>query len=133
MTTMDNDKALLRLEEVRKYFPLSGVLPWSRPRGYVRAVDGISIDVQPHETLSLVGESGCGKTTTAKLVLLLEAPTAGHITFQGKDIQELKGPALRGYRASVQPARGGGPPAPRGSTARPRPDDPATAAGSPCC
>ncbi len=102
MTTMDNDKALLRLEEVRKYFPLSGVLPWSRPRGYVRAVDGISIDVQPHETLSLVGESGCGKTTTAKLVLLLEAPTAGHITFQGKDIQELKGPALRGYRASVQ-------------------------------
>lgn len=98
----DDGGALLRLEEVRKYFPLPGWLPWSRAGGWVRAVDGVSIGIGPHETLSVVGESGCGKTTMAKLVLRLEEPTAGRILFQGEDIRNLKGLALRRYRASVQ-------------------------------
>jgi oligopeptide/dipeptide ABC transporter ATP-binding protein len=93
---------LLRIEAVRKYFPLVGVLPFGRPSGYVRAVDGVSLSVLPHETLSVVGESGCGKTTLAKLILRLEQPTAGRILFHRDDIQALRGPALRRYRASVQ-------------------------------
>ena len=102
MTEALNGTPLLRLEEVSKHFPLQGALPWSPPRGYVRAVDGVSFDIKPGETMSLVGESGCGKTTTSKLILLLERPTAGRITSQGEDIHELKGPALSRYRSSVQ-------------------------------
>jgi oligopeptide/dipeptide ABC transporter ATP-binding protein len=102
MSAASNETALLRLEAVRKYFPLRGVFPWSRTRGYVRAVDGISFDIQPHETVGLVGESGCGKTTTAKLILRLEEPTGGRITFQGEDLHALAGPALRRYRVAVQ-------------------------------
>jgi oligopeptide/dipeptide ABC transporter ATP-binding protein len=93
---------LLRIEDVRKYFPLPGVLPFGRASGYVRAVDGVSLSVLSHETLSVVGESGCGKTTLAKLILRLEQPTAGRILFHRDDIQALRGPALRRYRASVQ-------------------------------
>ncbi len=102
MTATDNGTALLRLADVRKYFPLGGTLPWSRGKGYVRAVDGVSFDIQPHETMSLVGESGCGKTTTAKLITRLEDVTAGRIMFHDKEVQDLQGRALRRYWASVQ-------------------------------
>lgn len=103
MRTEGNDGgALMRLQEVRKYFPLRGLLPGLRARGFVRAVDGVSFDIRPHETLSVVGESGCGKTTTARLILRLEEPTAGQITFQGEDVTTLRGQGLRRYRASVQ-------------------------------
>lgn len=102
MTGAGASEELLRIEDVRKYFPLPGVLPFGRPRGHVRAVDGVSLSVLSHETLSVVGESGCGKTTLAKLILRLEQPTAGRILFQRDDIQTLRGPALRRYRASVQ-------------------------------
>jgi len=102
MTATDNGTALLRLADVRKYFPLGGSLPWSRGKGYVRAVDGVSFDIQPHETMSLVGESGCGKTTTAKLITRLEDVTAGRIMFHDQEVQDLQGRALRRYWASVQ-------------------------------
>jgi oligopeptide/dipeptide ABC transporter ATP-binding protein len=93
---------LLRVDRVRKYFPLGGTLPWSRAKGYVRAVDGVSFEMQPHETLSLVGESGCGKTTTAKLITRLEEVTAGEIRFEGEEVQHVQGKALRRYWGSVQ-------------------------------
>lgn len=93
---------LVRLEEVRKYFPLPGPLPWSRPRGWVRAVDCVSLAVSARETLSVVGESGCGKTTMAKLVLRLEEPSSGRVLFKEDDVSGLRGPVLRHYRASVQ-------------------------------
>jgi oligopeptide/dipeptide ABC transporter ATP-binding protein len=92
----------LQVRNLAKHFPLGGRSPWSRASAYVRAVDGISFDVRPHETVSLVGESGCGKTTTAKLVLLLERPTSGQVLFEKRDIHELAGADLRCYRASVQ-------------------------------
>jgi oligopeptide/dipeptide ABC transporter ATP-binding protein len=97
-----NSTALLSVENLRKYFPIGGALPWSRARGYVRAVDGVSFDILPHETLSLVGESGCGKTTTAKLITRLETVTSGRVCFKGEEVQDAQGKALRRYWASVQ-------------------------------
>jgi oligopeptide transport system ATP-binding protein len=102
MSGKSNGAPLLRVAEVCKYFPLGVTFPWSRAKGYVRAVDGVSFDIQPHETLSLVGESGCGKTTTAKLITRLEEVTGGEIFFEGQEVQHVQGRALRHYWASVQ-------------------------------
>jgi oligopeptide/dipeptide ABC transporter ATP-binding protein len=71
-------------------------------RGIVRAVDGISFTIEAGRTLGVVGESGCGKTTTAKLVLGLEEPSGGNIRFEGRDLQELDAAQRRHYRKSVQ-------------------------------
>jgi len=70
--------------------------------GWVRAVDGVDFTIHKGETFGLVGESGCGKTTTSKLILLLEKPTAGTVLFEGKDIFSLNGDGLQEYRRSVQ-------------------------------
>jgi ABC-type glutathione transport system ATPase component len=102
MSAARDGRPLLRVVQVRKYFPLAGGFPWSRARGYVKAVDGVSFEIQPHETLSLVGESGCGKTTTAKLITRLEEVTAGEIVFEGEAVQHAHGRSLRRYWTSVQ-------------------------------
>src|SRR5205823_2497508 len=70
--------------------------------GSVRAVDGVSFAIERGQTLGIVGESGCGKTTTAKLVLGLEVPTGGVMRFEGKDLQTLDAAGRRHYRKSVQ-------------------------------
>ena len=92
---------LLEVRDLRKHFPVKGMRPWRSP-GSVKAVDGISFTVGRGETLGLVGESGCGKTTTSKLVLAAERPTAGVIAFEGRDISALPDGQLRDYRRKVQ-------------------------------
>jgi oligopeptide/dipeptide ABC transporter ATP-binding protein len=95
-------ETLLEVRDLQKYFPLTAGLLISRVYGWVKAVDKVSFSIRRSETFSLVGESGCGKTTTAKTILLLEKPTAGTICFAGRDITALKGRTLKAHRASVQ-------------------------------
>jgi len=92
---------LLEARNLTKYFPMKRGL-FGGDAGAVRAVDDISFAIEPGQTLGVVGESGCGKTTTAKLILRLETPTAGEIRFDGRVLAELDGGALRAYRRSVQ-------------------------------
>jgi len=92
---------VLEVVQLTKHFPVKRGL-FSGPQAVVRAVDGISFTIPVARTLGVVGESGCGKTTTAKLVLRLEDPTSGTIRFEGRDIAALGGASLRDYRKSVQ-------------------------------
>ena len=92
---------LLEVQGLTKHFPVrQGLL--GRSSGLVHAVDGVSFTIEAGTTLGLVGESGCGKTTTSKLILGLERPTAGAIRFQGEDALALDRAALARYRRSIQ-------------------------------
>src|SRR5438874_1376155 len=93
---------VLEAKNLTKHFPVKQGVFFSRQVGAVRAVDDISFTIDPGKTLGLVGESGCGKTTTAKMVLLLEQPTGGIMRFEGQDLQTLDGGSLKAYRRSVQ-------------------------------
>ena len=92
---------LLEVRDLKKHFPVGSSL-LGGVRGWVKAVDGISFTVNRGETLGLVGESGCGKTTTSKLVLAAEAITSGTIEFEGRNIATLQGKDLADYRSRVQ-------------------------------
>jgi oligopeptide/dipeptide ABC transporter ATP-binding protein len=93
---------VLEVHDLQKHFPLRRGVILSRVVGSVKAVDGVSFTVGRGETFALVGESGCGKTTTARVVLRLDPPTAGSVLVSGQDIARLRGRDLRHYRASVQ-------------------------------
>ena len=97
-----NRESLIEARGLKKYFPAGGVLGGWRAAGWVRAVDDVDFSIAEGETLGLVGESGCGKTTTTKLILRLERPTDGKILFEGQNVSDLKGEALRAYRQAVQ-------------------------------
>ena len=93
---------LLEARNLKKHFPVTRGVLISRTTGWIKAVDGLSFHIRVGETLGIVGESGCGKSTTAKMLLMLEEPTEGSILYQGQDIR-LSGPEQRReYRKSVQ-------------------------------
>ena len=92
---------LLEVQNLRVHFPIRrGV--FSRAREAVKAVEDVSFHLEPGETVGLVGESGCGKTTVARAIVRLAPVTAGRILYEGRDIQELRGAALRAWRRQVQ-------------------------------
>ncbi len=93
--------ALLQVRDLRKHFPIRRGL-WSRVAGHVRAVDGVSFDLMAGETLGLVGESGCGKTTTGRCLLRLIEPTSGTVRFDGRDVTALRPRELRSLRREMQ-------------------------------
>jgi oligopeptide transport system ATP-binding protein len=98
---MVENKVLLRVENLKKYFPITrGLL--GRRVGAVRAVDGISFDIKRGETLGLVGESGCGKSTTGRAILQLHKPTSGNVFFENVDLTKISAEELRKLRPKMQ-------------------------------
>jgi oligopeptide transport system ATP-binding protein len=93
---------LLRLDDVKVWFPIKEGIVFERHVGDVRAVDGVSFAVRRGETLGLVGESGCGKSTTGRAIIRLYQPTEGRITFEGADITTMSGGPLRAIRRRMQ-------------------------------
>jgi len=100
--TPDNNNVLLRVENLVKYFPISRGIIFQRQVGAVHAVDGISFEIYRGETLGLVGESGCGKSTTGRTILQLYRPTSGRVFFEDTDLVSLKGNDLRKMRRRMQ-------------------------------
>jgi oligopeptide/dipeptide ABC transporter ATP-binding protein len=97
-----NATPVLQVKALKKHFPVTKGIIWKKLVGWVQAVDGIDFSIPQGGTLAIVGESGCGKSTTAKVVLRLEEPTAGEVLENGKDVHALEGNDLRDYRIRVQ-------------------------------
>ncbi len=93
--------ALLEVQDLKKYFPVKKGI-FSRTVGHVKAVDGVSFNLEKGETLGLVGESGCGKTTVGRSILRLTEPTSGRISFNGHDLLSVSNEELRKLRGSLQ-------------------------------
>ncbi len=101
MTAVEDVTPLLQVRDLRRYYPIrKGVI--ARTVGHVRAVDGVSFDVYPGETVGIVGESGCGKSTTGRAVVRLEPPTSGSVLFDGTDIATLSTARMRRLRTELQ-------------------------------
>jgi oligopeptide transport system ATP-binding protein len=98
---MTDNNVLLRVDNLVKHFPIMRGI-FQRQVGAVRAVDGVSFEVKRGETLGLVGESGCGKSTTGRAVLQLYRPTSGNVYFDGADLTRVKGEELRAMRRRMQ-------------------------------
>jgi len=98
----NSKEVLLKVDNLVKHFPITQGIVIQRQVGAVHAVDGVSFDVYKGETLGLVGESGCGKSTTGRTILQLYRPTSGNVLFEGRNLVELKGEELRKTRRRMQ-------------------------------
>ena len=93
---------ILVVKDLVRHFPITKGIVFQHRVGAVQAVDGVNFELYGGETLGIVGESGCGKSTVAKLVMALDRPTSGQVLFEGQDIASLKGRALRAARRNIQ-------------------------------
>ncbi|SMO83845.1 peptide/nickel transport system ATP-binding protein/oligopeptide transport system ATP-binding protein [Melghirimyces algeriensis] len=98
---MTQSQSLLEVRNLKKYFPIRGGV-FGRKVGEVKAVDDVSFSVNKGETLGIVGESGCGKSTTGRAILRLEEPTSGNVEFEGNELTRLKKEAMRRMRRELQ-------------------------------
>ena len=99
---MDSNDVILRVANLVKHFPIKRGILVQRQVGAVHAVDGVSFDIYRGETLGLVGESGCGKSTTGRAILQLHRPSSGSVLFEGQDLVKMKGEDLRKMRRRMQ-------------------------------
>jgi oligopeptide transport system ATP-binding protein len=99
---MTQNGTLISVRDLKMHFPITQGVIFQRKVGAIKAVDGISFDIQHGETLGLVGESGCGKSTTGRAILQLYRPTAGEVFFQGENLTKLNGEHLRRMRRRMQ-------------------------------
>jgi oligopeptide/dipeptide ABC transporter ATP-binding protein len=102
MHTEKKAKKLIEVCKLKKHFPVKKGVILNSVKGWIKAVDGVDFAIHEGETFGLVGESGCGKTTTAKLILKLDKPTGGSIYYRGSDISAFSSSDLKAYRQSVQ-------------------------------
>ena len=98
---IDRAEPLIRISGVKKHYPVTSGLILQRTKGIVKAVDGVSFDIREGQTYSLVGESGCGKTTTSRMILMVEPPTEGEVYFEGKNMRQFSRSERQTYSASV--------------------------------
>lgn len=99
---MSSDQVLVKVEQLKKHFPITQGIIFQKQVGAVKAVDGITFNIFQGETLGMVGESGCGKTTTGRTLLQLYRPTAGKVNFDGIELSSLKVETLRKLRQRMQ-------------------------------
>jgi oligopeptide transport system ATP-binding protein len=99
---MTENGVLVQVRDLKMHFPITQGIIFQRRIGAVKAVDGLTFDIMRGETLGLVGESGCGKSTTGRAILQLHRPTAGEVYYEGKNLTQLKGEALRQMRRRMQ-------------------------------
>jgi len=99
---VSQNNVLVQVRDLKKHFPITSGIIIQRQVGAVQAVDGVTFDIYRGETLGLVGESGCGKTTAGRTILQLYRPTAGQVIFDGTDLTAIKGEALRKIRQRMQ-------------------------------
>ncbi|MCG2768250.1 MAG: ATP-binding cassette domain-containing protein, partial [Anaerolineae bacterium] len=99
---MAENSVLVEIKDLRMWFPITQGIIIQRHVGDIKAVDGVSFTIRKGETLGLVGESGCGKTTTGRAILQLYRPTGGEVLFEGSDLCTLKGEKLRRMRRNMQ-------------------------------
>lgn len=93
---------IISVQSLKKYFPITKGAFLKKVTGHVKAIENVSFDIFKGDTMGIVGESGCGKSTTASLIMALESPTDGIILFEGKDIAGFKSKTLFGYRRNIQ-------------------------------
>ncbi len=101
-TTGPAAEPILEVRDLVKHYPLTLGVLFRRTIGYVKAVDGVSLDLYPGETLGVVGESGCGKSTLSRVLMNLERPTSGTVRYKGQDIFAMSGAEMRRLRRNIQ-------------------------------
>ena len=101
-TAGPGDETIVKVSDIRMYFPVNAGIIFQRKVADVKAIDGVDFDIRRGETLGLVGESGCGKTTLGRVILMLYKPTSGEVVFEGNDLTRMKSGAIRRMRRRMQ-------------------------------